>query len=170
MRINATLASVVGAGVGLVAAGATYAATAGNASDASPVSASAPQAVTRTVVPTPPSRCSAHAVLTNGVCVVTIDHTTVLAPRVVSHTEDAARTTTAAHQKATARRTEQADPQDDANEQAQGDDQNGDGEHAEDGDDRGEHAEPGDDGGSEHGDDGHDDGGDDGGHDGGHDD
>ena len=51
MRISATLATVVGAGVGLVAAGATYAATAGQPSDASPVSASAPQAVTTTVVP-----------------------------------------------------------------------------------------------------------------------
>lgn len=165
MRINATLASVVGAGVGLVAAGATYAATAGHASDTSPVSASAPQAVTRTVVPTPPARCSAHAVLKNGVCVVTIDHTTVLAPRVEAHAEDAARTTRAAKVQPRTHHTEQAEPEDTADEQAQG--QGDDGEHAQNGDDRGEHSEPGDDdGGSEHGDDGHEDGGhDDGGHD-----
>src|SRR6476661_6470308 len=78
MRISATLASVVGAGVGLVAAGATYAA-ASQPADTSPVSSTAPQAVTTTVSPaTTGSTCTDRAVLKNGVCVVTIDRTTTV--------------------------------------------------------------------------------------------
>ena len=151
MRISATLATVVGAGVGLVAAGVTYAATAGQPSDASPVSASAPQAVTTTVVPSVVPTCSEHAVLTNGVCVVTLDRTTTVAPRTVSEQEqDATRTSTATR----THRSEQAKPDDTATQEDEGDDH---GEHAEPGDDHGEHAEPGDDHGGERGDDGHDD-------------
>jgi hypothetical protein len=155
MRISATLATVVGAGVGLVAAGATYAATAGQPTSTSPVSESIPQAVTATVVPTADPTCSEHAVLKNGVCVVTLDRTTTIAPRVVSEPEHEATPSTAAQ----TRETEQAEPEDDATENAQGDDQADDqGEHADEADDHGEHAEPGDDHGDDHGDDGgHDD-------------
>lgn len=156
MRISTTIATVVGAGVGLVAAGATYAATASQPTDASPVSATAPHAVTTTVVPTVDPACSEHAVLTNGVCVVTLDHTTTVAPRTVSQPEQDATRTSAATR---TRHTEEAEPDDDATdatEHAQGDDDGDDhGEHAEDGDDHGDHAE-GDDHGddsSEHGDD-----------------
>ena len=156
MRISATLATVVGAGVGLVAAGVTYAATAGQSSDATPVSASAPQAVTTTVVPTVDPTCSEHAVLTNGVCVVTLDRTTTVAPRTQSGQQQDATPAAAATR---TRHTDQAEPGDDTTEHAQGEDE---GEHAEPGDDHGEHAEPGDDHGGDRGDDG--------GHDDGHDD
>lgn len=151
MRISATLATVVGAGVGLVAAGATYAATAGQPSDATPVSASAPQAVTTTVVPTVDPTCSEHAVLKNGVCVVTLDRTTTVAPRTQSEQQDATPASTTR-----TRHTVQAEPRDTATQDDQGEDQ---GEHAEEGDDHGEHSEPGDDHGDdsgEHGDDSHD--------------
>ncbi|KQX62016.1 hypothetical protein [Angustibacter sp. Root456] len=157
MRISATLATVVGAGVGLVAAGATYAATAGQPTDASPVSASAPQAVTTTVVPTVEPTCSEHAVLTNGVCVVTLDRTTTVAPRVVSESVQEATDSTTTR---STRHTDEAEPDatehaqaddegDDQGEHAEGDDHGDDsGEHAEEGDDHGEHAE-----GDDHGDD-----------------
>jgi hypothetical protein len=144
MRISATLATVVGAGVGLVAAGATYAATAGQSPTPSPVSAVAPQAVTTTVQPTAGSTCDGGAVLKHDVCVVTIDRA-VLAPRTQADSHAAART--AATSAGTTRAssddsTEHAQPEDDATEHANGDD---------DGDDHGEHAEDGDDHGDDHG-------------------
>ena len=158
MRISATLAGIVGAGVGLVAAGATYAAAAGHPADTTPVSNNAPQAVTTTVdtEPTDSPTCSAHAVLKNGVCVVTLDRTTTVAPREDSTSEDSEPTTSTA----TRTHTEEAEPEDDATENAQGDDQGeDDSEHAE-SDDQGEHAESGDDQGDdsgEHSDDSHED-------------
>ncbi len=143
MRISATLATVVGAGVGLVAAGATYAATAGQSPDSSPVSANAPQAVTTTVRPTLEPSCSDDAELKNGVCVITLDRTTTVAPSTQSGSQqEATHSSTSRTTQARSGRTEQAEPQDDTTEHANEDD----------GDDHGEHSEPGDD----HGDDGDD--------------
>jgi hypothetical protein len=151
MRISATLAAVVGAGVGLVAAGATYAATAGQPPNPSPVSAVAPRAVTATVQPTSDPTCGGGAVLKHDVCVVTLDRTTVATSTTAAEPgDDSALTATSTP--ATATRSDDADEQasEDSTEHA------GEQEHADDADDQGEHAEPGDDhgdGGAEHADD-----------------
>ncbi len=134
MRINATLATAVGAAVGLVAAGATYAATVGQAPSPRPVSAVVPQTATTTVHPTAEPTCGKGSVLKNDVCVVTIDRTTAPGEQNDSAWQSSGRTTPAtgtAH---------------DDSEHADDNGTKDHGEHADDhGDDHGEHSDHGDD-------------------------